>query len=76
MSTANIDWDFGYLGERSIQVEFAYVPEHKGGFDEPPTHAEYEIEAITLEGKDIFWMFDKDAIDDVIQALEEARGHY
>jgi len=74
MSKQIIAWDFGSLGEREIEVEFAYTPAHGDGWNEPREDEEFEIEGITMEGKDIYWMFGPEASEEVVEAIIEARS--
>ena len=66
-----ITWDFGSLGEREIDVEFHWTAPSDGGFDEPPTSEEWEIESIQMDGIEIMWMFRDSDIEKVVDAIKE-----
>lgn len=42
------NFDFGYLGEFDIDVEFDYSPGYKGNWEEPPEPEEFDITSVFL----------------------------
>ena len=66
-----ITWDFGALGEREITVYFHWTAPSDGGFDEPPTSEDYEVESIKMNDFEIMWMFSDSDIEKVVDAIKD-----
>jgi hypothetical protein len=74
MSKETITIDLGIIGEREVEVEFTYHAASGDGWNEPHYDEELEIEGVTMEGKDIYWMFDDSSRELLIEALQESRS--
>jgi len=74
MSKETIKIDLGIIGEREVEVEFTYIPPEGDGWNDEHFNEDFEIEGVTLEGKDIYWMFDDSARELLVDALQEARS--
>jgi len=62
--------DGGALGELECDVEYWYTPYYQGGFDEPPTDEDWEIQSIQIK------MYDSALNHDVYITATDYPGLY
>ena len=58
--TTDMELDLGKLGYVEAEIQYDGQRAHPGGFDEPPTDAEFWIEAVRVGNLDLFPIIEKD----------------
>lgn len=66
------DLDCGVLGLHCAEAQYDYNNEHEGGFDEPPTHREFWLESLKINGLDVLQILDADTLEKLTKITEEA----
>lgn len=51
--TTDMTIDLGVFGEHDAEVQYEGQRAHPGGFDEPPTHEQFWLEAVRVKGIDL-----------------------
>jgi len=67
-----ISIDLGQLGWTDLDVEYNYTAPSDGGFDEPATSEEWEIESVCKNGVEIIDALTNKDLDVIIELIKEA----
>jgi len=68
-----VEIDLGILGEQWVEVDFNYYPEESATSLEPGSPAEYEFDSITLNGVELFYLFDDESLKKLEAILDKER---
>ena len=67
----DISVNLGVFGWKDLDVEYNYTAPSDGGFDEPPTSEEWEVESVCLNGVEIIDALTNSDLDVIIEAIKE-----